>query len=544
MTDLKIINGRAHSVGHAPIAWYRIRKSLEGRVSMLKDGTVSFVNSQSNIDLWKSVFADCQVTSDDFEQFEDFVEREPRPEFSFKTTPYAHQIKGFEKLKDLSYFALLAQMGCGKSKILSDILAYKYCKGEIDAAVILSPKGVHFQWVEEQIPTHMAVPFAAWAWQNKKKEIERLQSEILPSNDLKILTANIDAIKTKEGYETIESFISANKGRVHFAVDEAHNLKNPSAQRSKIAFALGQKCKSRSILTGSPIAKNIEDVFGEYKFLDPNIIGTKYISSFRSNYCVQKNNGFGMTTVGAKNLEQLYAKIDPVSFRATKDELDLPPKVYDKRQFEMSPEQKRAYNDLKKTFMLQLEDDKTLTVANAASAMVKLQQITSGWVQYEDGSSTELPNTRLDTLLDVLQEIDGPVIIWARFNRDIQNIMAALKKDAVSYYGATTTEEREDAKTGFLSGKYRYFVSNPAAGGTGLNLQGECVHAVYYTNSFDAVHRWQSEDRNHRIGTKSTCTYIDLVCRGTIDNRILANLRDKKSLSDLAIDDIRRMMEE
>ena len=546
MTNLIIENQKARTEGRANLRWYGLKPRMEGRCSLAKDGSVSFVASLHNLEVWKSAFPDATIADKDAETkaFERFIVDQERPPFSFKSTPYPHQMIGFDKLKDKPYFAFLAEQGTGKSAMLSYVLSHKWTKGEIDAAIILSPKGVHFQWVEEQLPTHVGIPYAAWAWQNKKKELERLETEVMTFDGLRVIAANIDAIKTKDGLATLESFIKRHHGRVLMAVDEAHSLKNPAAQRSKIAHALGEKCNSRAILTGTPIARNIEDLFGEYKFLDPNIIGTRYITSFRSNYCEQRNNGFGMVTVGAKNLDKLYAKIDPVTFRATKDELDLPPKTYDKRQFEMAPEQKKAYDELKKTFMLQLQDEEQINVTNAASAFIKLQCITSGFIKREDGSYIDLPNPRLEALNEVLEEVDGPVIIWARFNRDIQNIMKSLGKEAVAYYGATSSDEREEAKEGFLSGKYRFFVSNPAAGGTGLNLQGKCTTAIYYTNSFDAIQRWQSEDRIHRIGTKGTCTYIDLICRGSIDNRILANLRDKKSLSDLAIDEIRRMMVE
>jgi len=544
LTDIIIQNGKATTTERANIRWSVARPRLEGRMHLSKEGFVSFQASGHNIDVWKSIFPNCVVTDADLEAkvFEEFIVGD-RPGFRFKSTPYKHQITGFEKLKDMPYLAFLAQQGTGKSAMLSYVLAHKWSKGDIDAAIILSPKGVHFQWVEEQLPTHLGIPYSAWAWQNKKKELERLESEVMNFDGLRVISANIDAIKTKDGLALFERFIKHNHGRVMLAVDEAHSLKNPAAQRSKIAYSLGEKCKSRAILTGTPISRNIEDIFGEYRFLDPNIIGTKYITSFRSNFCEQRNNGFGMVTVGAKNLERLYAKIDPYTFRATKDELDLPPKTYDKRQFEMAPEQKKAYDELKKTFMLQIKNEEKISVTNAASAFVKLQCITSGFIKREDGSFIDMPNPRLEALTDVLQEIDGPVIVWARFNRDIQNIMNTLGSEAVAYYGATSSDEREEAKEGFLSGKYRYFVSNPAAGGTGLNLQGKCTTAIYYSNSFDAVQRWQSEDRIHRIGTTGTCTYIDLICRGSIDNRILANLRDKKSLSDLAIDEIRKMME-
>lgn len=544
MTNLQIKNGRASTTDRVPVRWFGIRAQLEGRTVLSKDGTVAFVASNSNIAMWKKAFPLTVVEDIDAQMkaMEEFVVLD-RPPFEYKTKPYPHQITGFEKLKVVKNFALLAEQGTGKSKMLCDILSYKWSKGQIDAAIILSPKGVHFQWVEEQLPTHVSVPYKAWAWQNKKKEIEVLESDVMTFDGLQVISANIDAVKTEEGQKVLAAFIKRHKGRVVMAVDEAHSLKNYSSQRAKAALTLGDKCHSRAILTGTPVARNIEDLFGIYRYLDQDIIGMRYITAFRSAYCEQRANGFGMVTVGAKNLEQLYGKIDPFTFRATKSELDLPPKIYDKRQFEMAPEQKKAYESLKKTFMAQFADEQQVTVTNAASAFVKLQQVVSGYSKLDDGTIIDLPNPRLDAMKEVIEEIDGQVVIWARFNRDIENIMRELGSEAVAYYGNTSSEERELAKLGFLSGKYRFFVSNPAAGGTGLNLQGRCTNTIYYSNSFDAVQRWQSEDRLHRIGTKGACTYIDLICRGSVDARILANLRDKKSLSDMAIDDIRRLFE-
>jgi SNF2 family DNA or RNA helicase len=516
---------------------------LEGRKSFAQGGAFRFEPTGHNVALFRERFPDVPIDDkrQDLSAFEDVTVAAARPLFAFKTQPYPHQVKAFEKLRDKTAFALLLEMGLGKSKCLSDIIAYKWCKGEIDAAVILSPKGVHSQWVEEQLPTHMSVPFEAWAWEKSKTALAAFE-QMLAFNGLQVVTMNVDAIKGKDGAALLERFIASHKGRVLFASDEIHTLKNPSSQRSKIAYALSRKCVARAGLTGSPIANNIADVFGEFKFLDERIIGNKYFSSFRSEYCVCRDNGFGLVITGAKNLDKLYAKIDPYVFRATKDELDLPPKIYDTYQFELSEEQKKHYKDIKQSFLTKIDDDTTVTVANAASAIVRLQQISSGYLPQEDGSIVQMPNPRLEALLSVLESIEGRAIIWARFTEDVKSIAKALGKRCVTYYGDTTPAEREKARDAFLdpNSGIDYFVSNPAAGGTGLNLQGACQTAIYYSNSFNATERWQSEDRIHRIGTKGAVTYIDLVAKSTVDTKILANLRSKKSLSDYAIDEIRK----
>jgi SNF2 family DNA or RNA helicase len=545
MVDLILENDRAKTVDKLPssaLSWYRA--ALEGRKTF-KGEHLSFEATGSNLEKWKERFPNSKIIDESsLSVFEEQDRPNDRPEFVFKTKPYAHQVRAFEKLKDLTNASLLMQMGTGKSKSLSDLIGYKWSKGQIDAAIILSPKGVHNQWVEEQLPTHMAVPYVGWAWEKGKKAEAELAT-VRQSSDLQVLTFNIDAIKTDSAFNLIVQFIRQHNGRVFMAIDEAHLCKNPSALRTKKAYQLGSMCDFRAILTGSPIVKNIADIFGEYRFLDGRIIGAKYFTTFRNEYCETRNNGFGLEIIGAKNLEKLYGKIDPVTFRATKDELDLPSKMYDEYAFDLSDEQKKRYKEIKTQFMTATTDDKFLTVTNAASALVRLQQISCGYLPTEEGGFIELPNPRLEALLNVLEQNPGKAIIWARFTKDIESIHKALSKRSVTYYGATSPTDREQAVKRFLSpdSGIDYFIGNPAAAGVGLNLQGECTTAIYYSQSFNAVERFQSEDRIHRIGTKGTCTYIDLIARGTVDKKIASNLKAKKSLSDLAIDEIRLLFE-
>lgn len=530
-------------------------KRFEGRKRFLKNGGFEFESTQHNISLWLNYFPNTNIIkNEEVNEFEEIIKDKInlRNKFIFKTNPYPHQRAGLEKFKNLSTIAILAEMGTGKSKLMIDIMGYKYCSGEIDAAIVLSPKGVHNQWVEKQIPEHMSdnVPVASWAW-DKSKAAKKDYEEMLKKKDsLQIVTMNLDAIKTVDGFELLNKFIDLHKGKVAIVIDEAHNIKNGQAQRTKKALALGDKCKVRAIMTGSPIAKNITDMYSQYKFLSDKIIGTKYFTSFKSMYCEQRWNGFGHEVIGAKNLDKLYARIDPYTLRATKSELDLPPKIYDTYPFEMHDDQKKAYKEIKKQFMTEIlnsqDKGEKISVTNAASAITRLQQISSGYLPKEDGTIHEFKNARLDALKALIENIEGKVIIWARFNHDIDVICKAFGKEAVAYNGKTSDDDRKIAVDKFLDpdSEVRFFVSNPEAGGTGLNLQGLCTTAIYYTNSYNAVSRWQSEDRIHRVGTKSAITYFDIVARGSVDTKILANLKGKKALSDLALDEVRKMFED
>ena len=323
-------------------------------------------------------------------------------------------------------------------------------------------------------------------------------------------------------------------------VHNSHNCKSGSADRTKAAIKLGKLATYRRIATGTPIAKNVVDAWSQFMFLDPNILGHNYMTSFRSRYCIM--GGFeGKQIIGQRNLEEFYGLIAPHAFRLTKAEtLDLPEKIYVQRSYEMSDECKKHYKALKKTMMTALENGEIVDVNNAVTLMLRLQQVVCGYLPKDDDSFEEFDDGRLDVLDDVISQVEGPVIVWARFRRDIERIMRRLGDDAVSYYGETSNEDRAKNVKAWLAGEKRFFVSNPQAGGTGLNLQGSCQVNVMYSNGFSAIARWQAEDRTHRMGTTGAVTYIDLVAEKSVDKAILRNLRDKKSISDLTFDQIRQ----
>ena len=240
---------------------------------------------------------------------------------------------------------------------------------------------------------------------------------------------------------------------------------------------------------------------------------------------------------GYKNIDKLTADISPHSYRVTKKEcLDLPDKIYQQIYVEMSKEQKKAYMQLKEHAITMIED-KLLTAANAITLMIKLHQIVCGNVYDDEGNVTRLPCPRLDTLKQILERTNGKVIIWAVFKEDIRRISEMLGEKAVCYYGEIRNSDRELAIRAFQTDeRIQYFIANEAAS-RGLTLTSSSS-SIYYSNSYKLETRLQSEDRNHRIGQTESVTYTDLICRGTVDERIIDALRGKKNLSDSILDNL------
>lgn len=554
--NIRIEGNRAKTTSSYDVKMIRALPKLEGMKRWGANKSFTFENTPYNIEVWKSVFPECKV---EFASGEEptavgeeaiFDVGEDRPTFRFKTQPRTHQKHALEKLFSKTEmpdcFGLFMDIGTGKSWTGIAAIGRRWCEGKSDHVLLVAKNGVHEQWVKEQIPEHMSdsVRWSAYIF-GKTKKSDRDFENLLNFDGLKIFSINIDALITVEGEKKILRFLKAAKGRATMIVDESQDIKNISALRTKAAIKFGNLCKYRMIMTGTPLAKNLVDAFSQFKFLDDKIFGHKYATTFKARYCELRNNGFGMEIVGHKNVEEFYRIIEPHIFRITTDEaLDLPPKLPITQPFVLSDDQKRTMKELRQTFMTQLKTGTRIDVLNAASLVTKLQQVSCGYLEDEDGNVHKFPNPRMTELLNVLEQREGKAIIWCRFNRDIENVMAELKGKAVDYYGKTTAANREHNKNLFLdpNSEVLYLVASPEAAGTGLNLQGHCRTNIYYSNSFNSLARWQSEGRTWRDGTTGTVTYIDLIAKGSPDARILKNLQDKKNISDLALDEYRKLI--
>lgn len=519
-----------------------IASSMEGAKHWLKEGGFSFEATPINLELFQRAFPDARIAGAKAPPPPAPVAKAPPITYFSRRTNYRHQQRALDKWGNLSTFALFMEMGTGKTKVAIDKAGMYWCERMITGVLVVGKRGVHEDWIDEHLPVNIGtmVPWFGWAWDKRP-----LPTKLFQRDRLQFFSINIDALKTKKGEAAALDFIRAHGGNVFMIIDESQDIKNPSAKRTLVCCALGALCRYRAIMTGTPLAKNLLDVWSQFKFLDERIIGMRYQITFKSEFC--QVDRVSHLVVGAKNVERFYNLIDNWHFRITKEEeLDLPPKNYDTHSFEMSDNQRRHYDELKATFMTQLDSGERMTVAHTATMFMRLQQITCGIITDDDGTIHHLnDNPRLDALRDVLEARQGKTIIWARFQHDIEQIVGMLGERAVASYGPTSITKRREAKARFLNPNsgVDYWCSNPQLAAGIDQLQGDCRTAIFYSNSFNAIERWQSEDRIHRIGTVATVTYIDLICKGSVDRRIVANLRAKKSLSDLLLDDIRKVLE-
>jgi SNF2 family DNA or RNA helicase len=227
-----------------------------------------------------------------------------------------------------------------------------------------------------------------------------------------------------------------------------------------------------------------------------------------------------------RNLDRLNALVAKHSYRVLKTEcLDLPPKVYTSTYFELSPEQQKAYELMEQLMRIELEDG-TVTPVAALASLVKLQQITSGFVVVpgrEDLMYIGEKNPRVEAIADYIEENDcGSTVVWCKFREEIRAVSERLTKlgrKVVEYHGGVSERDRESAIDRFQSFTADTFIGMQKAGATGIPLFAATT-VIYGSNEYSALLRNQSEDRSHRKGTTGTVTYVDVVATGTIDESI------------------------
>tara|TARA_Y100000356_G_scaffold133517_1_gene140749 strand:- start:169 stop:1527 length:1359 start_codon:yes stop_codon:yes gene_type:complete len=438
------------------------------------------------------------------------------------------------------------EMGTGKSKVAIDTMGALYTERKINAALIISPKGVYDNWVQGEIPTHLSdeIETNIVRWQPSSAQWFQKQMRTLvyeKFDGLKIFVMNTEALSTPRGAQAAFTFLEANDENI-VIVDESTSIKNRSANRTKNIMQLKGLSKYRRILTGSPVTRSPMDLYSQCMFLSVLALNFKSFFAFQNRYALVQKRTMGPRSfneiVGYRRLDELNQKLESFSNRVLKEDcLDLPDKMYTKRLVPLSEEQNKSYKEMKRLALTKLHNGELATTQSVLTQIMRLQQICCGHIQDDEGNLVSFANGRLKELLDICEEVQGKAIIWATFTYDIQQIAKALRDrfgpDSVAtYYGETPQEERQEIVQRYqdLEDPLRFFVGQPKTGGYGITLTAANT-VIYYSNSYDLEIRLQSEDRAHRIGQTNKVTYVDIISPDTVDEKILKALKEKINLA-------------
>lgn len=263
--------------------------------------------------------------------------------------------------------------------------------------------------------------------------------------------------------------------------------------------------------------------------------------------------------VGYRDMEDLIQKEHSIAYRITKAEaLDLPEQTFENRYIILPPSDRKLYDELRRESYAELETGDSVTATTVLTKLLRLQQLTGGFLKMDEQDTPKRVNTaKLDALMEIVsdcQDAGQKVVVFARFTSEIDMICEAMNKANVTYGmidGRTPMEHKTDRTTGkeYLSRaeivnefqtnpKVTVFLAQIQTAGLGITLHAASI-AVFYSMDFNYASYTQATARIHRIGQRHPCTYIHLVCQDTVDEKVLQAIQHKDDLAKSIVDNWR-----
>ena len=430
--------------------------------------------------------------------------------------------------------ALLMEMGTGKSLTAIAITGALSQAGRIRRVLIVAPLSILGVW-EEEFQKFAAFPYAlAVLSGSSAKKLDTLRH--MNGTALQVVVVNYEsAWRLEKALTTWHPDL--------IIADEGHKIKTHNIAASKAMHRMGAKASYRLLLTGTVITNKAIDVFSQYKFLNPAIYGNSFYA-FRNRYFDMVGYG-NHTPVLKKSMEgELTEKLHSISYRATKAEcLDLPETTDVIRQIELEPAALRIYRGLVKESYAELASGE-VTATNILTRLLRLSQLTGGFLGNDETAAVEqVSAAKLSALEDIL---DGAVaegkklVIIARFIPEIKAICKLLEKRGLGYSCITGEVKNRDEQVARFQNEPEVmaFVGQIATAGLGITLTAAST-MVFYSLDYSMSNFEQTKARIHRVGQRMPCTYLYLVARGTVDEKVLAALESKADLARTLVDDYR-----
>jgi SNF2 family DNA or RNA helicase len=463
--------------------------------------------------------------------------------YQTKVVPYQHQTEALIRMRDRHAFALLMAMRTGKSKVLLDDFGYLEWAGKVNDLLVIAPAGVYRTWlkqIEDHVSDDLRSRFTVHIWSSSANgvKVTKEREEFLGANGPRALLMNVEALSAVARAKDFCLKFLCDPERAMIAVDESTIIKTPNARRTKfINRTLAKLANYRRILSGLPTPRSPLDLYCQFEFLNPSILGFNSYYAFRARYAIMRDMMYGgrrvPIVVGYQNTEDLKRRIEPHSFR-----VEFRPKIpstYTIREVSVTEEQKRIYNEIKTFATAKLEDGSHVTATIVIAQILRLHQVLCGYTMDETGRHHDIPERRTEELLELLEDYAGKAIIWCSYNYSINKVVDALRKEygpasVARFWGGNVATREAEEKEFFDNPECRFMVATPAAGGRGRTWSNADL-VLYYSSTDNLEHRDQSEQRAQGINKERQVDYIDLIVPGTVETKILKALRAKINMS-------------
>jgi len=431
--------------------------------------------------------------------------------------PFKHQRDMVKNAIHLQASAFFCEMGTGKTKASIDTAGILDRNGLVNRVLIICPKTLVEVWGEE-IEKNSDKSYTIIQG-TKKQRVNSLTKQ------------TFYAIINYEGFYATSEF-NEWKDFDMVILDESTRIKSPKAKTTKVIIKTFSHVRYKLILTGTPITQAPIDIYCQFEFLNPDYLGFRSFYAFRNTYCIM-GGYMNYQIVGYNNLSRLKKTISKYSIQIKKEDcIDLPPKIYEKRIIEMHPEMAKQYKEMRNEYMIEYKNE-IVTASIALVKLLRMQEILSG--QY---LTNQKNNIKLQTVAEFIKELCGEhqIVIWCRFRPSIAMLCDLVKRMGWTYsciFGDTKDRKGEIDK--FQRGENRVFIGQIQTGGMGITITAG-THVIIYENTFSLQDRKQFEDRVHRPGQTKKVTYIDLIYKKTLDEKVLSAISKKQTVSNYLVE--------
>ena len=455
-----------------------------------------------------------------------------------KATPYRHQIEAYtfalKRLMEGGGAALLMEMGTGKTLTAIAIVGALLLLAGIQRVLIVAPLSIVGVWRDE------FERFAGFEY-----DLAVLEGSVAKKADtLRHLTGKrlqVAVVNYESSWRMERDLMQWHPDMI--IADEGHKIKTHNISASKTLHRLAARAAYRLLLTGTVITNKPVDVFSQYKFADPRIFGNSFYQ-FRNRYFDMVGYG-GYTPVMKRYMEpEFMQRLHSIAYRVTKAEcLDLPETTDVIQRVDLEPDAQRLYRQLVKDSYAEISRD-TVTATNVLTRLLRLMQLTGGFLSGDENPGAEQVSTAklnaLNELIDSALENGQKVVVIARFIPEIRAITKMLGRKGLDYAQISgEVKDRDDQVARFQNDpECRVFVGQVATAGMGITLTAANL-MVFYSLDYSMSNYDQCKARIHRVGQHHPCTYVHLVARNTVDEKVLRALRDKSNIAKQLVDDYR-----
>ena len=379
---------------------------------------------------------------------------------------------------------------------------------------------------------HRTLVHVDLSYGSSRQRAERLQNALATATGKTlVVTVNYEAVWRSSLAPTIESVKWS-----AIVLDESHRIKSPggTASRYLAKLAVKQPHARRLCMTGTPMPHSPLDLWGQFRFLDPQVFGTSF-TRMRARYAICHHQ-FPSKVMQWRNQDELAAKLDAHSWRVSADEvLDLPDAIHETIPVELTPTVQRFYRALEREMVADIAAG-TVTAANALTKLLRLQQATGGYARIDGQAGVTAidgtPSKRM-ALQDRLEDLPAtePVVVFCRFRSDLDDVAAAARELGREY--AEVSGERKDLER-WQVGDAVILGVQMQSGGVGIDCS-RAAYAFYYSLGYSLGDYEQSLARLRRPGQTRCVRYYHLVCNGTVDEQVYAALRERRSVVDAVL---------